>query len=565
MNDICPTTRRRSARGDGFRTACGVAVVGLVSCLALPSLAGSNTVIDSPHNLSAAGPGLIRAAAEQEVCVFCHTPHNAAPIQPLWNRSMPVSTYTVYTSTSLDAVPGQPTGSSKLCLSCHDGTIALGSVISRGQPIQMAGGVTTLPPGDANLSTDLSDDHPISFRYDANLVAQDTRLKDPATLPDSVRLDINQELQCTSCHDAHDNSNDKFLVMGNSSSQLCNTCHDLGTSGVEEHNQCSSCHKPHTSPSGPKLLAQATASETCLVCHGGMGGGAKQGSDVSSDLVKISRHETNAPIDQPNRIPNQVTCSDCHESHTVQTASAAAPLISGKLGRIDGVNVGGAAIAVAQYEYEVCLKCHNGKQAVQSQITRQLVQADTRLEFSPSAISFHPVMAAGKNRDVPSLKPGLTTASLIYCTDCHASDTSSKAGGSGSDGPHGSNESPLLIARYDTTDYTKESSSTYALCYRCHERTSILQNKSFRRHNTHIVEEDAPCSVCHDAHGISSAQGQKLNNSHLINFDTNIVKPSKRTGTGPIFKDSGQFRGSCTLLCHGEDHRNASYKPMGMH
>src|SRR5678815_582510 len=142
-------------------------VVSLV-CLGHWTLAqGQQTsIIDSAQNLSASGPGQIRAVSEQQVCIFCHTPHNAAPIQPLWNRSLPLSAYTVYSSTSLQAKPGQPTGSSKLCLSCHDGTIALGSVLSREQPIAMAGGVTTLPPGATNLGTDLSDDHPISFRYD---------------------------------------------------------------------------------------------------------------------------------------------------------------------------------------------------------------------------------------------------------------------------------------------------------------------------------------------------------------------------------------------------------------
>ena len=100
----------------------------------------------SPHNLSVGGPGAVRAAGENQICIFCHTPHNATPVQPLWNRALPVSSYKVYASNSLKAQPGQPTGASKLCLSCHDGTIALGSVNSRQQPIMMAAGITTLPP-----------------------------------------------------------------------------------------------------------------------------------------------------------------------------------------------------------------------------------------------------------------------------------------------------------------------------------------------------------------------------------------------------------------------------------
>ena len=103
----------------------------IVTMLSSVAAAQQSSIIHSPHNLSAGGPGAVRASSEQEICIFCHTPHNAAPIQPLWNRNVPVNAYTVYSSNSLVAVPGQPTGSSKLCLSCHDGTIALGSVLSR--------------------------------------------------------------------------------------------------------------------------------------------------------------------------------------------------------------------------------------------------------------------------------------------------------------------------------------------------------------------------------------------------------------------------------------------------
>src|SRR5829696_8305601 len=101
-------------------------VISLVGALAGIGF-GQNSVVNSAHNLSATGPGTIRATNEQQVCIFCHTPHNASPIQPLWNRNVPVAAYIPYASSSLQAQPGQPTGTSKLCLSCHDGTIALGS------------------------------------------------------------------------------------------------------------------------------------------------------------------------------------------------------------------------------------------------------------------------------------------------------------------------------------------------------------------------------------------------------------------------------------------------------
>ncbi len=146
-------------------------------------IAQVQSVINTPHNLSTSGPGTVRATTEEQVCIFCHTPHNASTIQPLWNRYMPQSAYDVYSSSALDAKPGQPTGTSKMCLACHDGTIALGNIVSRDTDISMQNGVTTIPPGASNLGTDLSDDHPISFRYDAALWGKDPRLVEPARVP----------------------------------------------------------------------------------------------------------------------------------------------------------------------------------------------------------------------------------------------------------------------------------------------------------------------------------------------------------------------------------------------
>lgn len=533
------------------------AVLLLTLLFVMPALAQQGKSIQhSKHNLSASGPGAVRASSEQEVCIFCHTPHNASPVQPAWNRNNPVSAYIVYSSQSMDAAPGQPTGDSKLCLSCHDGSIAVGSVLSRDQEIVMSGGTRTLPAGKSNLGTDLSDDHPISFRYDSSLASKDVKLKDPSQLPQQVKLDSRGEMQCTSCHDAHDDSNGKFLVMDNSNSQLCASCHRISETSILSHTNCNSCHVPHSSPSGPYLLTGANISETCLQCHSGQSG-PMQGINVASDLNKLSRHDNPPPRGEIAGLTGFVSCNDCHEPHTMRSATASAPLVSPKLGKVAGINSAGAAVAVAQYEYEVCHKCHDSASVAQPAISRQIVQTSTRLQFAPSAVSYHPVEAPGKNVNVPSLRPPMTTATIIYCTDCHASDTSKAAGSSGANGPHGSNVSPLLVARYETMDRTTESASAYALCYKCHDRNRILAESSpFKYHKKHIQEYRTPCSVCHDSHGISSTQGNVTNNSRLINFDIGVVTPAN----GVLqYRSTGISQGSCTLTCHGAPHVNKSY------
>jgi predicted CXXCH cytochrome family protein len=517
------------------------------------------SVLNTPHNLSASGPGTIRAASEEQVCIFCHTPHNASPIMPLWNRSMPVAAYTVYSSNALDAQPGQPTGSSKLCLSCHDGTIALGSIVSRDQRIAMAGGITTLPAGSSNLGTDLSDDHPISFRYDTFLASRDPHLLSPDLLVDALRLDAGGEMQCTTCHDAHDNSFGHFLVMSNAdNAALCRACHQISTTSIAAHQDCNVCHRAHTAPSGPYLLTGDRVRSTCLNCHDGS---HPQAINVAGDFQKISAHDTNSPVDPDGQPWEHATCVDCHDPHTMQQGATVVPNVPPNFGHVAGVTVSGTATDRANFSYEVCFRCHADNNAVGTQtIPRVIVQTNTRLEFASNAVSFHPVTAPGRSTEVPSLKPKYTESSLIACSDCHASDSGADATRPGAGGVHGSNQQPLLRMRYETGDYTPESASAYALCYHCHFRdgaTGILRDESFP-HRAHVVEARVPCSACHDAHGISSLQGSTRNHAHLINFDRNIVQPDPATGRLE-YVSSGRFAGQCFLSCHGETHSGTAY------
>ena len=180
-------------------------------------------VAQTRHNLSVSGPGPIHALNETRICVFCHTPHNATPQTPLWNRSVEGQTYQVYTSDTLKAGPlGQPTGATKLCLSCHDGTIATGAVVVPSTGIAMAGGGQLAAGSLANLGVDLSGHHPVSFHYGAALPNDQL-----AAQPTDLTFGGVDELQCTTCHDPHKDTWGKFLVKDNRFSSLCTTCHKL--------------------------------------------------------------------------------------------------------------------------------------------------------------------------------------------------------------------------------------------------------------------------------------------------------------------------------------------------
>ncbi|NQT88667.1 hypothetical protein HQ560_18015, partial [bacterium] len=212
----------------------------LLAGLGVRAHGGARSIVDTPHNLSVTGPGPIKSATETQICIFCHTPHNADPRAPLWNRTIDSgTTYITYASPTFQpGVAPQPDGASKLCLSCHDGTIALGQVRSRSQPIPVSGGPTLSPGQSGYIGTDLSGSHPVSFVYDdalaiENNTTDDMPLRLPSTLSDpDVKLDKQGKLQCTACHDPHDDSNyspgivPHFYVKPTWSG-LCLTCHDF--------------------------------------------------------------------------------------------------------------------------------------------------------------------------------------------------------------------------------------------------------------------------------------------------------------------------------------------------
>ena len=162
-----------------------------------------------------------------EICIVCHTPHNAQTVTGavLWNHRVTAATFTAYTSTTLQGTIIAPDGTSKLCLSCHDGTIGL-------EDFGGATGGTNYITGTANVGTDLSDDHPVSITYSTATANADGELNDPATelsgLGSTIAADMlfSGRVECASCHDVHDDTNTKFLRKANTGSALCLTCHN---------------------------------------------------------------------------------------------------------------------------------------------------------------------------------------------------------------------------------------------------------------------------------------------------------------------------------------------------
>ena len=556
--------------------------------------AGRTSIVGSPHDLSATGPGKIHALEEGQVCIFCHAPHNSTGQQPLWNRHMPPTHYRIYESSTTDARIDQPSGPSKMCLSCHDGSLALGLLASKPNEVVVMSR-RTIGPGPSDLTMDLSDDDPIGFRYDLALAARDHQVSNPDLISKELPLGKHSEMHCTTCHDPHNNHLGNFLRITDVRSAICLSCHRMDGWSMGSHatsaapiagravdlrerlryhtvadNACTNCHKIHSAEGRQRLLRFRRDEDNCLNCHNG----SVARTNIASEIHKPSRHPVELlagrhdPTEDPRTMRRHVTCADCHNPHAAAPDLVSRPgqpsitMLDGTVRYVSGLNLFGRPVERARQGYEICFKCHadNLSRPRRATISRDVYQTNTRLEFLPANPSFHPVVGPRNNRDVVSLRPPWRVGSVMQCTDCHNSDASSARIGGGRAGPHGSIYKPLLIDNYTTRDFTTESARAYALCYLCHDRTSILGDESFPLHNRHVVRDRAPCSACHDPHGISRSQGNSTNHSNLINFDRSIVQSaSGGLGARIEFEDQGHYRGTCTLTCHGVVHVRFEY------
>ena len=188
---------------------------------------------------SAASSPTAYFAGTSQVCVFCHATHNAvSTVDPLWNHEINlVQSYQMYDSPTLDMTQSlTPHNGSLICLSCHDGTIAINSLNNLPGPegsgnygtpvganLDGSGKLTT--NSDAYVGTDLTNDHPVGITYDSNKDGDfEPKTGNDANYPDKL-LSEGLYVECSSCHNPHDNQFGDFLVESNANSNLCIRCH----------------------------------------------------------------------------------------------------------------------------------------------------------------------------------------------------------------------------------------------------------------------------------------------------------------------------------------------------
>jgi hypothetical protein len=250
--------------------------------IATPAFAGMEArtgVNGSLHDMNV----FVGAGADTygRVCVFCHTPHNATAMSdsitaPLWNHQETAAVFDPYiwaTPENSDLLIFDPLeGPSRLCMSCHDGVIAVdqhnGSVSQLGSTV--LSGAARGNIGNSAAASGLSDDHPIGFDYDEAL--------DARNVADGTGIGLKAELVPKT----------EFFATAVDTNQAAGTYNNVTREGTRQIQDvlydgylmtCASCHEVHNKENviqlagsnlvTPNYFLYGLESESliCLSCH----------------------------------------------------------------------------------------------------------------------------------------------------------------------------------------------------------------------------------------------------------------------------------------------------------
>jgi predicted CXXCH cytochrome family protein len=366
------------------------------------------------HNL---GPGSTSpvTGSRPDACSYCHAPHSGLVVG-LWNQKLTTKNYSMYTSTTEKNIARQPTVgySTNQCLSCHDGTVAVGTTLVGGQVTTFGsmnsadvfnGAMQSSHP--FSLTTPLQDNVDIAASLAANGTTADST--------GAVKLS-HGTVECISCHDPHVEARDpiakNFLVKDSSSGQLCLACHDparqmsgkvnpladwatsahaISTAKVSPSanltaystvgaTACLSCHAMHNAAGSTEIL-RAQNEQACVACHSG-GTNVSPMPSYTNVFAEYASGKVGHPFPQATNLHDpgepavlvnnrHATCSDCHASHGSEVVSVfpVAPLIRASQKNTAGISAtdGTTVLTPAVNQYENCLRCHgtsSGKQVL---------------------------------------------------------------------------------------------------------------------------------------------------------------------------------------------------------
>ena len=396
-------------------------------------------------------------------CLYCHAPHSGiegtAGVSgtPLWSQKLSsVTSYQMYTSATLvnktNAAP--PLGSnSSLCLSCHDGTVAVGTLTPYGQ-VSMS---QSLAGTSADLTTNLQSTHPFNFvtpLQPASDLWPSLSASPPSTQDTTgvVQL-IKGNVECGSCHNPHVQNIDvsgNFLVIDNSQSALCLACHNSTPTGT---GMGLSSSMAAINPAAARMAQPVSLASTSTMARKtnplGLWSGSihatatnRVASQVSPDVYALfSKRLTRPAALGPYTTLRKNGCLSCHATHN----SATKVLLRGP-------------------DDQTCLACHSGGSTVAPPAP------NVAAEMASPKIS-HVVSSAGANASHSANESEVLDHNRhAACVDCH--------------NPHGTRqvgltfpEPPLIrpsqagvdgISATDGRSIVAPAVNQYETCLRCH-------------------------------------------------------------------------------------------------
>jgi len=419
-------------------------------------LAGAQISADvlGEHSMSPSGGATITGTLG-EPCMYCHAPHSGingtAGVQgtPLWSQKLSsVQSYQTFSSPTMvnQTNSSPPLGSnSTLCLSCHDGTVAVGTQVPWGQ-VPMS---SSLSGTAADLGTNLSTTHPFSFvtPLQATPDLWPSLSANPPSTQDStgaVQL-INGNVECGSCHNPHvqniDSSGD-FLAIDNSQSALCLSCHN-GTMSGSGMGLSASLARAVVSTAPAARGASAKAPNRLRYWSASIHATANNrvASQVSSEVLLIPKTLTRSGALGPYTTLRQNGCLSCHTSHN----SAPKVLLRGT-------------------DDQSCLICHSGGNTVSPPAPNIAAE-----QVAPKT-SHAGKAAAGINSHSPGESELLNHNRHATCADCHNPHATKQVGLSFPAAPEirPSQTGVDGISATDGHSVVSPAVSQYENCLRCH-------------------------------------------------------------------------------------------------
>ena len=296
------------------------------------------------------------------------------------------------------------------------------------------------------------------------------------------------KVNCASCHEMHA-SDHKALLLSDDEEELCISCHKDQLKLDREYvhdpvdlGMCTICHSPHAAEQ-EKLLTEDKM-DLCLSCHEELSLGLDNAENVHlpADEDCGLCHEIHAS-DHPSQLLDAAPqlCFECHDDIQTKTElSIGHTAVTSKAGCLNchTAHHSPHAAMLNGRQSEICLTCH--KDALPGKNKKTIASMDDwlHLEFQ------HGPIQEGN------------------CSSCHDL--------------HGTDVNSILRASYTERFYSSWDPLNFALCFRCHEVSAFLDQRSetlteFRNgdlnlHFSHVNREHKgrTCRACHETRASAS-------------------------------------------------------------